>query len=70
MNDERCLTVFTPCFSVFSVPPVVIFYHGDMEVIQSSTEITRVNIQTYPAGRQGFCKFFSLEIISYELRRH
>jgi hypothetical protein len=47
MNDERCLTVFTPCFSVFSVPPVVIFYHGDMEVIQSNTEIIRGNIQTY-----------------------
>ncbi len=69
MNDERCLTVFTPCFSVFSVPPVVIFYHGDMEVIQSNTEIIRGTFRP-TVGRQDFCKTFSLEIISYELRRH
>jgi len=40
---------------VFSVPPVVIFYHGDMEVIQSGTEIIREHSDLL-TGRQDFCK--------------
>jgi len=68
MGDERCLTVFTPCAGAEAIAQAlhlrvlcascVIFYHGDMEVIRSGTEIIREHSDLL-TGRQDFCKLFA-----------